>query len=142
MAVRTATGGDAQANIGEDGAFVKIREVTKWNWRAEHSEKEVVHSGTNGLSIVLLGAGKGAGTMEGVFDDAYPITGQFTEGDEITLKLFVMPAVYLQVRVAICSLEIDEPIMAGDLVTWSASFRAVAAWTWYPVDELDLLTPI
>lgn len=127
MSVITGRGGDVKG-LGTNGvrllALAQLREVTKWMFTAEINVVEYASNLTGGYKVRLQGSSSGSCSLEGVYDNANPITEQVQEGDTLLLQLIFSPLHYIQVHVICENLEIEDQIEDGDIVTWKADFSA------------------
>lgn len=144
MSVITGRGGDVKG-LGSDGVrllvLAQIRECTKWTFSAEINVVEYASNLTGGYKVRLQGSSTAKCSLEGVYDNANPITEQIQEGDRLLLQLIFSPLHYIQVHVVCENLEIEDGIEDGEIVTWKADFSAtpivvpdplgLAPWT-YP----------
>ena len=121
---------------GKDG-LVKIggttlAEITNWNLTTTSSNPSYASSATSGHKTRVAGVKDFSGSIEYKIDAADPISGDFKDGDSVTLLLYLNATDFFS-----CPSMIDDQqwggvdIDDGEVVGGSASFSATAALT-YP----------
>ena len=106
-----------------------VQDCQSWQWSRSVVELAYASCSTSGYKKRLAGVKDHSGSLKGLFDTSAPPEDYFSEGDLVTLNLFIDAVSYYIVPAMITKLDVEVDNNEGDLVPWSADFGGNGAWS-------------
>lgn len=106
-----------------------LADITRWTLATTAANPSYASSSSGGYRRRVPGVRDGAGRIEFLLDPADPLTGDFDEGDAVTLLLYLDAERCYSVPALIDALELEVDISTGDVVGGVARFSTNGAWT-------------
>lgn len=118
---------------GKDGKVVaggvELADIVQWSLTTRSHNPAYASSSTGGFKKRIAGVKDGSGAVAFKLDPDDAITDQISEGDAVTLLLYVDATRYYSVPALIDTLRLEVDIDSGDIVGGVAEFSTNGAWT-------------
>jgi len=118
---------------GKDGKLfvdsTELADITRWRFKTVAKNVAYASSATGGFRRRLKGVKDGSGSLQFKLNATDPLTEQFDEGDQITLKLYVDATHFFTVPAVIDAIETVTEIEDGNVVGGTVEFSTDGAWT-------------